>query len=105
VREAPGNWRPYRGAEAAPVSVFRTAWGYITGMSPSDKQHTEQDPLAFHAGGGEIGTLMRSFNWSATPLGPIGQWPPSLRTAVSICLNLCFAADQEKQHEQFQSPE
>jgi signal transduction histidine kinase len=38
------------------------------------------------AGGGEMGALMRSLNWSSTPLGPVENWPQSLRTAVSICL-------------------
>ncbi len=38
------------------------------------------------AGGGEMGALMRALDWSATPLGPVGDWPQSLRTSVSICL-------------------
>jgi signal transduction histidine kinase len=37
-------------------------------------------------GGGEMGALMRSFDWSKTPLGPVEQWPQSLRSAVSILL-------------------
>ncbi|HSN86003.1 MAG TPA: hypothetical protein VL025_04555, partial [Thermoanaerobaculia bacterium] len=39
------------------------------------------------AGGGEMGELMRSFDWSSSPLGPVSAWPQSLRTAVSIILN------------------
>src|SRR3954469_4079095 len=42
------------------------------------------------AGGGETGVLMRSFDWSRTPLGPVEGWPQSLRTIVSICLNSRF---------------
>ena len=42
------------------------------------------------AGDGEMGALMRSFDWSKTPLGPVSVWPQSLRTAVSICLNSRF---------------
>ena len=38
------------------------------------------------AGGGELGRLVRAFDWSATPVGPASAWPQSLRTAVSICL-------------------
>lgn len=38
------------------------------------------------AAGGEMGELMRTLDWSQTPLGPVEQWPQSLRTAVSICL-------------------
>jgi PAS domain S-box-containing protein len=37
-------------------------------------------------GGGEMGKLMRAMDWSKTKLGPIEQWPQSLRTSVSICL-------------------
>jgi signal transduction histidine kinase len=38
------------------------------------------------AGGGEMGKLVRSMDWSKTPLGPIESWPQSLRTTVSLCL-------------------
>lgn len=38
------------------------------------------------AGGGEMGALMRSLNWSKTPLGSIEQWSQSLKTAVRIML-------------------
>jgi signal transduction histidine kinase len=37
-------------------------------------------------GGGEMGELIRSIDWSKTPLGPIDSWPPSLRTTVGLCL-------------------
>ncbi|NUT13378.1 MAG: hypothetical protein HOQ33_02605, partial [Cupriavidus sp.] len=40
----------------------------------------------FLAGGGEMGTLMRGFDWDATPLGPPQAWPHSLRTAIRIML-------------------
>ena len=36
--------------------------------------------------GGEAGALMRSIDWATTPLGPVEQWPQSLRTTVSIVL-------------------
>ncbi|MBV8206996.1 MAG: PAS domain S-box protein [Acidobacteria bacterium] len=38
------------------------------------------------SGGGEMGALMRAFNWETTPLGPLSQWPQSLRIAVRILL-------------------
>jgi PAS domain S-box-containing protein len=44
----------------------------------------------FLAGAGEMGVLVRSIDWRATPLGSIGQWPQSLRTTMSICLNSRF---------------
>jgi len=39
-------------------------------------------------GGGELGALIRAHDWSATPLGPLHAWPQSLRTAVSLMLQL-----------------
>ena len=51
-----------------------------------DKLPPGSDPLAFLAGGGEMGSLIRSMDWSKTSLGPVAGWPQSLRTTVSICL-------------------
>ena len=33
-----------------------------------------------------MASLIRTTDWSGTPLGPVDAWPQSLRTAVSICL-------------------
>ncbi|MBN8821208.1 MULTISPECIES: ATP-binding protein [unclassified Spirosoma] len=41
----------------------------------------------FLAGGGETAALIRTFNWAETPLGPIDQWPQSLKTATNLMLN------------------
>ena len=38
------------------------------------------------AGGGEMAACMRALDWSATPLGPVEQWPQSLRICVRIML-------------------
>jgi signal transduction histidine kinase len=38
------------------------------------------------SGGGEMGALMRSMDWSRTPLGPIERWSQSLRMMVSFLL-------------------
>src|SRR5215208_4913689 len=37
-------------------------------------------------GGGEMGQLIRGYDWSKNALGPIESWPQSLRSAVSILL-------------------
>jgi PAS domain S-box-containing protein len=42
------------------------------------------------AGTGEMGERILSFDWSSTPLGPIGSWPASLRSAVRLCLRSRF---------------
>ncbi|WP_420128858.1 PAS domain-containing protein [Longimicrobium sp.] len=44
------------------------------------------------AGGGETGALVRATDWSRTPLGPVGEWPPALRTVVQTVLDLPFPA-------------
>lgn len=41
-------------------------------------------------GGGEMGALMRSRDWSVTPVGPVGSWPQSLKTALGILLDSGF---------------
>ncbi len=38
------------------------------------------------AGGGEMGARMRAFDWTATALGPVEQWPQSLRACVGVIL-------------------
>jgi hypothetical protein len=38
------------------------------------------------AGGGEMGARMRALDWSATVLGPLEQWPQSLRACVRVML-------------------
>ena len=41
-------------------------------------------------GEGELAKLCRSFDWAATPLGPVTSWPASLRTTVSIVSATAF---------------
>lgn len=40
----------------------------------------------FFSGGGEMGALMRAYDWSASPLGAPDGWPQSLRTALRLLL-------------------
>ena len=46
----------------------------------------QSQPLTFLAGGGEMGDRMRRKDWSRTALGPTGDRPQSLKTAVRIML-------------------
>ena len=59
-------------------------------MSPTQPFDEAPGGLDFLTGGGGMGALMRSTDWSRTPLGPIAAWPQSLRSALSICLNSRF---------------
>jgi PAS domain S-box-containing protein len=38
-------------------------------------------------GGGETGELVRRFDWAATSLGPISEWPQNLRIKVNSLVN------------------
>ncbi len=38
-----------------------------------------------------MGARMRAFDWASTPVGAVEQWPQSLKTSVSTCLNSRFA--------------
>ncbi len=58
-------------------------WDHV----PSDRDHD------FLIGGGAMGELIRSKDWSVTPLGSIESWPQSLRTTVSLCLSSNFPID------------
>ena len=44
----------------------------------------------FLTGGGEMGELIRSFDWSKTAIGSPDTWPQSLRIAVRIMLDCPF---------------
>jgi PAS domain S-box-containing protein len=57
-------------------------------MRPLQSPGADDPSLAgdIFAGGGEMGALMRQHDWSRTPVGPVADWPQSLRTALSILL-------------------
>jgi GAF domain-containing protein len=57
---------------------------------PTLLSETPQSDDTFLAGAGEMGVLVRSIDWEKTPLGPLTEWPQSLRTTMSICLNSKF---------------
>jgi PAS domain S-box-containing protein len=40
----------------------------------------------FLTGGGELAELIAVFDWSATPLGPLGTWPQHIKSVVSLIL-------------------
>jgi PAS domain S-box-containing protein len=46
--------------------------------------------ISFLAGGGEMGSLTRTKDWSKTSVGSPETWPQSLRTTLSIILNSKF---------------
>ncbi|MFA6209604.1 MAG: ATP-binding protein [Candidatus Obscuribacterales bacterium] len=41
-------------------------------------------------GGGKVGALMRSIDWSSTGLGDVQSWSQALQLSISLCLNSRF---------------
>ena len=52
-------------------------------MNPSDRQQLIESVFD---GSGETSAHLRALDWSATPLGPMDQWPQALRTIVRVVL-------------------
>jgi signal transduction histidine kinase/DNA-binding response OmpR family regulator len=44
------------------------------------------DGVSWITGGGEMGALIRAFDWSQTPIGPMENWSPTLRVMVRFML-------------------
>lgn len=49
-----------------------------------------ESAIPWLAGGGEMGQLMRTRDWSDSPLGPPERWPESLQLSASICISSRF---------------
>lgn len=47
---------------------------------------SQSDPFQFLGHDGEAGRIIRGFDWSSTPLGPVETWPSSLKTATALLL-------------------
>ena len=60
-------------------------------MNQGEIRPGDQPPLAFVAWGGEMGRLIRAFDWSKTPVGPAAAWPQSLKVAVRIMTDSRYA--------------
>ena len=58
-------------------------------MPIDDDEHPGLVP-SFLRGGGEMGALMRKVHWADTPLGPVENWSPALRTLVGVVLGSRF---------------
>ena len=59
-------------------------------MNSSSKFKVDVASTGFLSGGGEMGSLIRGYDWSETPIGAIEQWPKSLQMTLSILLHSAF---------------
>ncbi|RZK39716.1 MAG: PAS domain S-box protein [Pedobacter sp.] len=54
--------------------------------------HQSEHELAFLENGGEMGKIIRLFNWNSTPLGAPEQWSLAIKNMVSVMLASPFPA-------------
>lgn len=68
--------------------VVRAALRALNGMDAQDLRAADppSSDLSFLEGGGEMGKRMRTYDWSASPLGPPTTWPQPLCTLVAVML-------------------
>src|SRR5579885_1586699 len=65
----------------------------VLGSRPAEtlEKPSQQPDDSWVPGGGALGKLIREFDWAKTPLGPIENWPQSLKVSVRILLTSRFA--------------
>src|ERR1700730_7807662 len=75
-----------------------------SGMAAKQSDSKESTPKgisapAFMQGGGEMGALMRAYDWRSSPIGPPAAWSQPLSTALGLLLNseqpmyICWGPD------------
>ncbi len=64
------------------VQSPRIVYGY-----PPFIPNTLNSSFSFLAGGGEMGALMRAYDWNNSPLGPPDGWPSTLKTVLRVLLS------------------
>jgi signal transduction histidine kinase/DNA-binding response OmpR family regulator len=61
-------------------------WGAARGTELRQEARSLPESSDWLAGSGEMAERIRRFDWSATPLGPSGNWSVALRTTVGLML-------------------
>src|SRR4051812_6324306 len=56
-------------------------------LAPSGGRRSDGAADDVLAGGGECGAIIRALDWSRTPVGPVEQWPLTLRAILPVVLN------------------
>src|ERR1700733_14363569 len=79
-RRAPRNKSRYKGFFSVDSDAFQKG-----GPLPN-KGVSAESGGSFPTGGGELGGLIRQFDWSKTSLGPLAAWPQSLKTVTETLL-------------------
>jgi signal transduction histidine kinase/CheY-like chemotaxis protein len=56
-------------------------------MENDQKLKKTKSSIDFMSSGGEAGALIRSINWSKTPLGPVSEWSQALSNTIGLMLH------------------
>jgi PAS domain S-box-containing protein len=59
---------------------------WVRARHPLAKIHDLHNAAGFLKGDGETVSLIRAFDWASTALGPLEDWPQSLKTATALVL-------------------
>lgn len=60
--------------------------GHFEGKKLRNQGPSARSGGSFPTGGGELGALIRQFDWAKTSLGPLATWPQSLKTVTETLL-------------------
>jgi PAS domain S-box-containing protein len=60
--------------------------GVLEGQKLPKKSASAGSMMSFPTGGGELGALIKNFDWAKTSLGPLPAWPQSLKTVTETLL-------------------
>jgi hypothetical protein len=63
------------------TTVFKAARKYM-----AETRGSSSAEASWMAGGGEMGALIRAFDWSQTAIGPMKDWSPTLRMMIPFLL-------------------
>ncbi|KAL1672325.1 hypothetical protein EV122DRAFT_271710 [Schizophyllum commune] len=76
------------------VDALTPGWRRSPGLMPNFPERNRSprvDCQLFSPGADtSIATLLRTFDWSSTPLGPREGWPQSLISAVGLCMSAAY---------------
>ena len=81
-----GSAGPFK-ADASWSRLFQSCYFETEGLINDAERMSAVERFDFLSGGGEMGRLIREFDWSGHRLGKPEDWPRSLKTAVSLILN------------------
>src|ERR1700749_21681 len=85
--EGASFWRKYRQKlRSRPPELIRMASMSGPPNIIENEQASAVNRRSIIFGEGEMADLIRGFDWSATPVGPIEQWPNALRITVNTML-------------------